>query len=368
MKIKYNFEEVVKNFNFEGKFIEAKPYGDGHINDSFQAIFENTDGSRHRYLIQRINSNIFKSPEQLMENIENVTLHLKKKLVEVGGDVNRETLNLIETREGKYYYISPENDYWRSYIFIEKAKTYLLVENPNHFYNAGKAFGRFQQLLADFPAINLHETIPDFHNTNKRFKDFLEAVKQDKMHKAKEVQAEIDFVLEREEDTKVLVDLIKEGKLPIKVTHNDTKFNNVMIDDVTGEGICVIDLDTVMPGLSLYDFGDSIRSGTNTAEEDEPDVSKVWMDLNLFESFTKGFLETAGHSLTSLELEYLPFSAKLMTLECGMRFLGDHLNGDTYFKIHRNNHNLDRARSQFKMVADIETKLKEMKLIVEKYI
>lgn len=368
MSLNYNFNEIVKNFNFEGDFVEANPCGDGHINDTFEAYFRKDDGTKHRYIMQRINSNIFKSPEELMKNIENVTLHLRKKIVASGGNPDRETLNLIRTLDDKCVYKSPEGDFWRSYIFIENAKTYLLVENSEHFYNAGKAFGMFQQLLADFPAEKLYETIPNFHNIEKRFADFLEAVKNDKMGRAKDVKAEIDFVLERAEDTKVLVNLIKQGELPIKVTHNDTKFNNVMVDNITGEGICVIDLDTVMPGSALYDFGDSIRSGTNTAEEDEPDVSKVWMDINLFENFTRGYLESAGHSLNDLELEHLPFSAKLMTLECGTRFLVDYLNGDVYFKIHRENHNLDRARTQFKMVADIEEKLEEMKIIVKKYI
>ncbi len=251
-----------------------------------------------------------------------------------------------------------------SYLFIEEAKTYQLVENPIHFNNAGKAFGRFLKYLADYPAASLYETIPDFHNTAKRYEDFLEAVRRDAKGRAKEIQTEIQFVRERAEDTKVLLTLLEKGALSLRVTHNDTKFNNVMIDDATGEGICVIDLDTVMPGLSLYDFGDAIRSGATTAQEDEMDLSKVWLDLTLFESFTKGFIETAGDSMTEMELEYIPFSARLMTLECGMRFLGDYLNGDIYFKVNREKHNLDRARNQLKLTADMEKKLDLMNEIV----
>lgn len=363
----YDFNDITKHFKFEGEFINAKPYGLGHINDTYLVSFKTDNNTISKYILQRINTNIFKTPERLMENIKNVTLHLQDKISACGGDIKRENLNLIPTQNGEYFYKSAEGDYWRAYIFIHGAQTYQVVVNLKHFYNAGKALGKFEQNLADFPADKLFETIPDFHNTYKRFLAFKEAVEKDPLNRAKEVEAEINFVLKRSEDTSILVNLFNEGKLPLRVTHNDTKFNNIMIDDVTGEGICVIDLDTIMPGLSLYDFGDSIRSGANPAEEDEIDLSKVCMDLELFESFTHGFIEGTNYSLTELELEYLPFSAKLMTFECGMRFLADYLNGDIYFKIHRPNHNLDRARTQFKMVADMEEKFDEMKSIVEKY-
>jgi len=367
MSNNYDFKNITKHFQFKGEFINAEPYGLGHINDTFLARFKNENNGENKYILQRINKNVFKTPEKLMENIKNVTLHIKGKITDNGGDINRETLNLISTDEGVCFYKSDEGDYWRAYIFIEGAQTYQVVENLNHFYNAGKALGKFEQNLSDFPADKLYETIPDFHNTYKRFLAFKEAVEKDSLNRAKEVEAEINFVFNRAKDTAILVDLLNEGKLPLRVAHNDTKFNNIMIDDITGEGICVIDLDTIMPGLSLYDFGDSIRSGANPAEEDEIDLSKVCMDLDLFESFTHGFIEGTNRSLTELELQYLPFSAKLMTFECGMRFLTDYLNGDVYFKIHRPNHNLDRARTQFKMVADMEAKLEEMKAIVEKY-
>lgn len=361
----YNFQEIVNQFDFQGRFLRAEEHVCGHINKSYIVYFEKEDGNIHRYIIQKINDTIFKSPEKLMENIENVTSHIREKVIAAGGNPDRESLNLVWTKDGKSFYRSENGEYWRSFVFIEGAKTYLVVENPAHLYNAGRAFGKFQQHLADFDADKLHVTIPDFHNTEKRYQDFLEAVKKDAMGRAKDVQEDIQFVIDRAEDTKTLGELLREGKLPNRVTHNDTKFNNVMIDNITGDGICVIDLDTVMPGLSLYDFGDAIRSGANTAEEDEPDLSKVSLDINLFEAFTKGFIETAGYALTDLELEYLPFSAKLITLELGMRFLGDYLNGDVYFRIHRDKHNLERARVQFILVADIERKLELMKEIVQ---
>ena len=365
--MEHNFNEIVKHFTFEGNFVEANPYGFGHINDTFAAYFKKRDNQVHRYIIQRINHNVFKSPENLMHNIDGVTRHLRKKINLAGGDPDRETLNIISTIDGQSFYKSADGNYWRAYIFIEDAQTYQLVENLQHLCNAGKAFGKFQKLMGDFPAAQLHETIINFHHTAKRYQAFEEALKNDAMGRASAVKAEIDFVQKRANETSILIDLLKDGKLPLRVTHNDTKFNNVMIDDKTGEGVCVIDLDTVMPGLSLYDYGDSIRSGTNPADEDEKDLSKVCMDLTLFESFTKGFLEAAGDFLTEQEIKYLPFSAKMMTLECGIRFLADHLSGDTYFKIHREGHNLDRARTQFKMVADMEEKFEEMKLIIRKY-
>lgn len=364
----YNYTEVVDNIMFEGRFINVQPYGSGHINDTFVAYFEKEKGQRHRYILQRINNYVFKDPEKLMENIQNTTAFLRKKITEEGGDPDRETLNVIPSVKGKSYYKDDDGNYWRGYIFIEGAQTYQIVEKPQHLYYTGKALGKFQKYLSDFPAQSLHETIPDFHNTRKRFNAFVEAVEKDSANHVKGVKKEIEFVMRRESSTEVLINLIKNGDLQLRVTHNDTKFNNVMIDDVTGEGICVIDLDTVMPGLILYDFGDSIRSGANPAAEDERDLSKVSMDISLYENFTCGFLEETKKILHPLEIEYLPFSAKLMTFECGIRFLTDYLNGDSYFKIHREDHNLDRARTQFRIVEDMESKMETMKKIVSKYL
>lgn len=362
-----DFHKLVGKFSFQGEFIEANPYGSGHINDTYAAVFKCMDGSTRRYIMQRINHNVFKNPVKLMENIDGVTKHLRKKIISAGGDPERETLNIIPTLSGESLYKTDDGNYWRSYIFIEGARTYDVVANTGHFYAAGKAFGRFQELLSDFHADKLYETIPDFHHTGKRYDTFINAAEKDSYNRAAEVSAEIEFAIKRSGDTRILVNMLENGKLPLRVTHNDTKFNNVMIDDKSGEGICVIDLDTVMPGSALYDFGDSIRSGANPAAEDERDLSKVWMELSLYKKFTQGYLESAGAFLAPAELEYLPFAAKLMTLECGIRFLTDYLNGDVYFKVHRPGHNLDRARTQFKMVEDMESKWDKMHQIVNRY-
>lgn len=362
-----DFAEIVKHFRFEGDCLEVNLWKFGHINHTYVARFRKGGGAVHRYILQRINHNVFKHPEELMQNIERVTTHLRKKIIAAGGNPERETLNLIPTVDGKTFYRTHEGDYWRAYIFIKGAQTYQMVESLDHVYSAARAFGKFQQSLSDFPAEQLYETIPDFHHTRKRYEAFVEAVERDVRNRAQFVKAEIEFVETRAEDTSVLVDLLEQGELPERVTHNDTKFNNVMIDDETGEGVCVIDLDTVMPGLSLYDFGDSVRSGANPAAEDERDLSKVCIDLELFDRFAHGYLDAARDFLTLTEVDYLAFSARLITFEQGMRFLTDHLNGDVYYRIHRENHNLDRCRTQFKMVRDMEEKFDQMVRIVEKY-
>ena len=360
-----NFHQVVENFQFDGDLLRVEPYGFGHINDTYTANFKQSSSEIQRYILQRINHNVFKNPPQLMKNIQAVTNHLREKIIAMGGDPNRETLNLILTKAGDIYHRAATGDYWRAYNFIDNAQTYQVAMSPQHVENAGYAFGNFQRLLCDFPVDQLHETIPNFHNTPQRFLDFLTTLDADPQNRAHQATAEINFVLERQSDTPVLIDH-RDAELPIRVTHNDTKFNNVMIDDETGEGVCIVDLDTVMPGLSLYDFGDAIRSISNTAVEDEPDLSKVNFSLETFAGFTKGFLGATGGMLTPTEIELLPFSAKLMTLENGIRFLTDHLAGDIYYKIHRENHNLDRCRTQFKLVQEMEAQVDKMHKIVQR--
>ncbi len=355
---------VAQRFQLSGQFAEAHLCQSGHINDTYVVSCRVEDGSQVRYILQRINQNVFKNPEEVMANIQAVTAHLRRKIVENGGDPERETLNLIPTWEGAIYVVE-DGEVWRAYKFIEGAQTYQVVQNPAHFYHAGKAFGRFQQLLRDFPAETLYETIPDFHNTPKRLEIFRRAVEADRCGRLKEVQQEVEFVLSRAEDTKPVEEGIASGSIPVRVAHNDTKFDNILIDDATGEGICVLDLDTVMPGSYLYDFGDAIRFGASTAPEDEQDLRKVNFDIMLFQEFTQGYLSNGVDFMTPAELELLAFSARLITLECGMRFLEDHLNGDRYFRIHRPNHNLDRARTQFKLVADMEAQYDEMRRIVD---
>lgn len=359
-----HLRSIAVNFQFPGEFVEAAICHSGHINDTYVVTYRENGGVQRRYILQKLNQNVFKQPVQVMENIQAVTAHLRAKIIASGGDPERETLNLIPTWDGMPYLIDG-GEFWRAYKFIEGARTYQVVQNPSHFYHAGRAFGRFQVLLRDFPAETLHETIPDFHHTPKRLENLRRAVEADPYGRLAEVKREVDFAFARAEDTKVVVEAIARGSVPVRVAHNDTKFDNILIDDVTGEGICVLDLDTVMPGSYLYDFGDAIRFGASTAAEDEPDLSKVSFDLNLFREFTAGYLSNGVEFMTPTELELLPFSAKLLTLECGIRFLEDHLNGDKYFRIRRPNHNLDRARTQFKLVAEMEKHYDEMRRIVD---
>lgn len=361
-------KEIVPKFAIEGTLTEAVPYGSGHINDTVRLTCALENGGQKRYILQRMNDGIFKNPVELMENVMNVTSFLRKKIVERGGDPERETLNVIRTVDGDNFLKDEDRDFWRMYIFIENATSFDMVRTPEDFYNSAVSFGNFQLLLQDYPAATLHETIPNFHNTVSRFADFKKAVEEDVCGRAKEVQDEIRFVMEREADTHVICDALANGEIPLRVTHNDTKLNNIMIDNETGKGICVIDLDTVMPGSALYDYGDSIRFGASTGAEDEKNLELINCDMGLFEIYTKGYVEGCGGSLTEKEIRMLPMGAKLMTLECGMRFLADYLQGDVYFKIHRPEHNLDRARTQFKLVADMEKKWDEMAGIVEKYL
>lgn len=361
-----HLQDVVEQFRFSQGLEECIPFGSGHINDTYRLKFT-VDSSVQYYILQKMNKSIFTKPAELMENVLGVTAWLRKKIEENGGDVTRETLNVVETAEGKPYLVDAEGEYWRAYLFINGGTCYDFVEKEDDFYQSAVAFGRFQGLLADYPADTLHETIVNFHNTVDRFSKFRKALEADVCGRAASVQEEIQFVLDREALAHVLCDKQDSGELPLRVTHNDTKLNNVMIDDVTGKALCVLDLDTVMPGLSVNDFGDSIRFGASTAEEDEQDLDKVWMDLHLYEVYTKGFIEGTAGALTKEELDMLPMGAILMTFECGMRFLTDYLEGDHYFKTHREGQNLDRCRTQFKLVADMEKKLDEMKAIVNKY-
>ncbi len=360
-------EEVITQFAIKGRLVKKEPYGNGHINDTFLLVYETENGSRRRYILQRMNHDIFKNPHQLMENVVNVTEYLRGVILTQGGDPDRETLNVVKTSDGASYYKDQKQNYWRIFLFVERTLCFEKVESPKDFYDSAVAFGNFQRMLTDFPAENLYETIPNFHNTPSRFRDFLKAVQEDKMGRAALAEEEIAFALAREKDTAVLTDLLGEGKLPLRVTHNDTKLNNILFDEADRKALCIIDLDTVMPGLSLYDFGDSIRFGASTGAEDEQDLSKVTLDLALFEVFTKGFLEGCGTSLTETEIEMLPMGAKLMTYECGIRFLADFLMGDVYFRTHREHHNLDRARTQFKLVSDMEAKWAQMTAVVNQY-
>ena len=348
--------EILKHFQIEEKEYSVELHGNGHINHTYAVTVE----GQNKYILQRINTDIFKNTQALMENIVHVTDYLREKIINAGGDPKRETLTLVQTKNNNSYYTDEEGCCWRVYLFIENAKTFDRVENEEVFYQSAVAFGRFQALLADYPAETLHETIPDFHNTPKRYLDFEKAVEEDIANRAHEVEKEIEFIRARKEEMSILSDMQKWGELPVRVTHNDTKLNNIMMDSTTHKAICIIDLDTVMPGLSVHDFGDAIRFGANTAAEDEPDISKVSLSLPLYELYVKGFLEGCGGQLTGKEIEMFPMGAKMMTLECGMRFLTDYLQGDTYYKIKHKHHNLDRCRSQLALVADMEIKWEQM--------
>ena len=360
------FGKIVSEFQFGGECIHAEPYGHGHVNDTYAVYFKHEFSRPVRYILQKINRNVFRDPPLMMENISGVTAHIAEKVRAGGGDPFRRTLRIIRTADGGNFYLDQEGNYWRAYDFIEDATSYQ-QPTPEIFERSGEAFGRFFRMLSDYPAASLHESIPYFHNTRARFDAFRDAVSLDSGNRAAEARAEIEFAFERESDAGILVDLLAAGELPLRVTHNDTKLNNVMIDNKTGEGICVIDLDTVMPGLSLYDFGDSIRFGASTGAEDEPDLSKVSLSLPMFETFARGYLSETAGDLTERELSLLPFASKLMTFESGIRFLADYLSGDVYFKTKRPGHNLDRCRTQFKIVADMEREMDSMAAIVKKY-
>lgn len=358
-----HLKEIMESFDIIGVAEEAFPYGKGHINDTYKVITRLEDGGERKYILQRINHTIFKNPEQLMNNIQGVTEHIRGKIRARGGDLKKESLHVVLTNEGNNY-LKSDGNYYRVYDFIVGAKTYQMVEGPKDFYKSGQALGEFQELLFDYDATSLHETIKDFHNTEKRFEDFVAVVEADPKDRLNSCREDVEGYLLRQKDVGIINKLIKNKEIPIRVTHNDTKYNNVMIDDVTREAVCLIDLDTVMPGVSLYDFGDSIRSGATTAEEDEADLSKVNLDLDLFKAYTQGYL-SKGNFLTDTEIDYLPFAAKILTFECGMRFLKDYLEGDIYYKTEYDTHNLVRARNQFKLVLDMERDYQQMIEIVK---
>lgn len=350
---------VAREFQIEGEFLSAAPYGSGHINDSYCAVFQR-HGQPVRVILQRINRHVFKNPVAVMENIERVTSHLAPKVAgETDGD--RRVLRLIDARDGGSWYVDADGNHWRAYRFIERAQSYDAVECTQQAFQAARAFGEFQRMLVDLPAPRLHDTIPNFHHTPKRFESLEQAIAADAAGRAILAKPEIEFALER----KSMVGVLLEANLPERVTHNDTKFNNVLLDDDTGEGICVIDLDTVMPGLVPYDFGDMVRTATSPAKEDEQDLSKVGLHFPMFESLVRGYLSSASSFLTKAEKAQLAFSGKLITFEIGVRFLTDYLAGDTYFKVHRNGHNLDRCRTQFKLVESIEAQEERMARLIE---
>ena len=361
-----DLSQVLAAYDFPATLLGAVRYGQGHINDTYCVLCQPQDGDCIRFILQGLSSTAFPKPEEVMENMSGITGYLREKIIAAGGDPARETLTLVKTRDGLDFFTDSKGKIWRLTTFVEGTECYQSA-TPELFEASAYAFGKFQHMLQGYPAETLHEPIPKFHDTENRFEKFLAALQADKVGRAKDVQPEIDFVMARKADCSVALQALREGKLPLRVTHNDTKLNNILIDRASGQGICVIDLDTTMPGLSINDFGDSIRFGANHSAEDEKDLSKVNFDIQLFEVYTRGFLAGAQGSLTPAELEYLPWGAKLMTLECGIRFLTDYLDGDNYFRIHYPEQNLDRCRTQFKLVQDMEQQFDAMKAVIAKY-
>ena len=355
-----DFRRICSKFALYGDFLVAVPFGGGHVNDTFQLTFDQ-GGVRLHYVLQRINRNVFRKLEQVMENMDRVTRHLLAKIHAGKAETRKRTIRLLRTFANQPCVTDERGEVWRAYIFVENARAYDVLETPEQAFKVAQAFGDFQCNLVDLPGPRLHETIPDFHNTPKRLEALRQAIQRDPVGRERRVRREIDFIMKRADETKRLLQLQAEGAIPERITHNDTKVNNILIDDLTGDGVCVIDLDTVMPGLSLYDFGDMVRAGTSPAEEDEVDLAKVGMRFEMYEALYRGFLSSAGSFLTEAERENLPFSGKLITFEIAIRFLTDYLEGDVYFKVKRPEHNLERCRNQLRMVESIEEQSKRMK-------
>jgi Ser/Thr protein kinase RdoA (MazF antagonist) len=362
--VTHDTRAVARHFALLGDYVSAPPYGSGHINDTF-ALEMDQGGKSVRYVLQRINHNIFRNPDGLMRNVERVCRHAQAKLAQAGrADASRRALTLVPTRDGRGWYVDPHGNHWRCYVFVERATGHDVIRNADQAFQAAKAIGAFQALLADLPGDRLIETIPNFHHTPSRYAAFAAALAKDAHGRAKEAAPEIAFAQARAHEVGTIVEAMARGEIPERVTHNDTKLNNVLLDNETQEGICVIDLDTVMPGSALYDFGDLVRTSTSPAAEDETDLSKVTMQLPMFAALVQGYLASAGGFLTPRERELLPFAGKLITFEIGLRFLTDWLEGDVYFKIKRPRHNLDRLRTQFKLVESIEAQLPAMQALV----
>lgn len=364
----FSFDEIkaiLENFSTAGTFVGFSAIDEGHINNTLRVEYKVGEKSIY-HLLQQINTEVFKNPDELMANVDCVTAFLRDKIIAEGGNPERETLYCKPTRNGRKYITDSRGRVWRLYNFVDNSFTYNSIESPEVFFKAGMAFGNFQKQLADFPSDRLYETIPAFHNTAKRYNNLRIAAENNRARRVSYVKEELAFAKARKDETYILTGKTENGDLPLRVTHNDTKLNNILFDKATNDPICVVDLDTVMPGLSLYDFGDAIRFGANTASEDEKDLSKVSLDLGLYEQYVRGYLTSAGESLCEEEVNCMPLAAKLMTLECGMRFLTDYLDGDVYFRIAYPEHNLDRCHTQFALVADMEKKFAEMQEITQK--
>ncbi len=358
-------QDISRHFQIYGEIQHAETFKIGHINETYSATYDQ-GGTRVRYIHQKINKGVFKNPVAVMKNVMRVTTHIRRKLEAANApDLTRRSLIVIPTRDGKSHHVGLDGEFWRTFVFVEGTQTFEAVQTPAQAFQAGRAFGEFQSLLADLPGGRLHETIPAFHDTRKRFMALQQAIHKDHYNRARNARPEIEFALSRANIVGIILDAMAKGKIPERITHNDTKFNNVMLDSATGKAMCVVDLDTVMPGCALYDFGDMIRTTTSPTLEDERDLTKVKMQMPTFKKLAEGYLSTAGNFLDKTEKSLMAFSGKLITFEIGIRFLTDFLSGDNYFRIHRPDHNLDRCRTQFKLVESIEQQEKAMQKFVD---
>ncbi len=359
----HNLKEIYDHFETKGTFLSGESYGSGHIHDTF--LIKTLEAENDDYIIQRLNNKVFKNIPELQNNIERVTIHLRKRLLEIAGsDPKRECLNLIPSREGKSWIVDAEGNFWRMYIFITNHRSYNIVDNPDKAYEGGKAIGRFQAMLSDMPGGPLFETIPRFHDIESRLNIFTDKLKEDPVGRIETADNEIKEFLNRADEMKIILTLGKEKKIPVRITHNDTKFNNILLDE-NDKALCIIDLDTVMPGYVHYDFGDAIRTAANTASEDEKDLSKISLDINLFKAYAEGYLSETGDTLNDMEKGYLAFAPKLITYTIALRFLTDYIDGDNYFKTHHESHNLQRTRAQLKLLMSMEEQYEEMSKIIK---
>lgn len=359
----HNLEEIYETFIADGTFLNGEPLGSGHIHHTYK--IETAEKEKDNYILQRLNSNVFKNIPGLQENIERVTSHIRQKLHGIpGSDVKRGCLTLIPSKNGKTWIVDKSGDFWRMYIYIPDHRSYDLVDSTGKAFEGGKAIGRFQAMLSDLPGKPLNETIPFFHNIEKRLETFSRTVTANPVNRAGKVKEEIRFVLEKAEKMKIILQLGRDGKIPLRITHNDTKFNNVLLDE-NDKALCLIDLDTVMPGYVHYDFGDAIRTAANTAAEDEEDLSKINMDMQLYKAYAEGYLSETANTLNLYEKQYLAFAPQLITYTMGVRFLTDYIDGDNYYKIHHIHHNLQRARAQFRLVTSMEEQYSQMQEIIK---
>jgi thiamine kinase-like enzyme len=364
--MEYDLKKIYNSFAADGTFADGVLCGNGHIHDTFR--IETSENEKDDYILQRLNNKVFRNIPELQENIERVTNHLFNKLLSIpGADIKRECLTLVGAKNGKSWIEDEDGNFWRMFIFIPDHIVYDIVDSPEKAFEGGKAIGRFQAFLTDLPGISLHETIPSFHDVEKRIDNFNFTLKNDPVGRVKETVKETDFILKRADEMRIIQKLGREGKIPVRITHNDTKFNNILFDK-NGKSLCIIDLDTVMPGYFHSDFGDAIRTGANIATEDENDLSKIKMNIDLFEAYARGYLSETNNTLNGIEKEYLAFSPLLMTYEQALRFLTDYIDGDKYYRIHNKNHNIQRTRAQIRLLESMEEQYSGMQKIINKLI